>query len=65
MDLNTPFAPPPDLDLPTMDLADGVKGMYRVLELISESSGNGNGEESLRYLRNSPIGFYKLIWRHS
>ncbi|KAN0136112.1 hypothetical protein V8E53_005972 [Lactarius tabidus] len=42
MDLNTPFAPTPDLHLPTMDLSDGVKGMYRVLELISESSGNGN-----------------------
>ena len=38
----------PDPHPPTMDLADSVKGMYRVLELINESSGNGNGngEES-------------------
>ena len=44
MDLNAPLAPP-DVNPPTMDLADEVKGMYRVLEIISESNGNGNGEE--------------------
>ena len=44
MDLNAPLAPP-DVNPPTMDLADEVKGMYRVLEIISESNGNGNGEK--------------------
>ena len=36
---------PPDLHPPTMDLADEVKGMYRVVELITESSGNGTCKE--------------------
>lgn len=32
------------------DLADEVKGMYRVLDLISESGTNGYGKEGLQVL---------------
>jgi len=51
MDLNTPFVPPdlyPGYSPPTLDLADGVEGMYRVLDLISESGGNGYGTEPFK-----------------
>jgi hypothetical protein len=34
-------APPP----PSMDLAQEIKGMYRLLDLISESGSNGCGNE--------------------
>ena len=32
------------------DLADEVKGMYRVLDLISESGSSGNGKEDPQVL---------------
>ncbi len=35
---------PPHLALP-MDLAEKIKGMYRLLDLISESGSNGCGNE--------------------
>jgi hypothetical protein len=66
MDLNTPFVPP-DLYpgyLPPMDLADGIKGMYRVLDLISESGSNGHGKGPSSSRRGSFIGFDTLIWQH-
>ena len=50
-----------------VDLADEVKGMYRLLDLISESGSNGYGKEpsNSRSLREGPIGFDTLIWRGS
>jgi hypothetical protein len=30
---------------PVMDLAENIKGMYRLLDLISESGSNGCGSE--------------------
>lgn len=66
MDPNTPSIQriPPDLYpgyFPPRDLADGVKGMYRVLELISESGSNGNGKGPINYIRDNLVGFEKLI----
>jgi hypothetical protein len=40
--------PPPPPPFP-MDLAEKVKGMYRLLDLISESGSNGCGDEHFLY----------------
>jgi hypothetical protein len=37
------------------DLADEVKGMYRVLELISESGTNGSGKGRPSYCWSPPV----------
>lgn len=48
-------------DVPTSpDLADEVKGMYRVLDLISESGTNGYGEERPSRSWSTPL--HCLIW---
>ena len=45
--------PPP---LP-MDLAESIKGMYRLLDLISESGSNGCGNDLLRCLLVPGLNF--------
>ncbi|KAF8267054.1 hypothetical protein EI94DRAFT_1830340 [Lactarius quietus] len=62
---NTPFVPPPGY---FPDLVDRVKGMYRVLDLISESGSNGNvdkvivAQDSLqRFINTISPGVYASI----
>ena len=43
------------------DLADEVEGMYRLMDLISESGSNGYGEDPFRFFNSSC--FQTLIWR--
>ncbi len=45
-----------------VDLADDVEGMYRLMDLISESGSNGYGKEPSSPLRDSLVGFETLIW---
>ena len=56
-----------DLASIPVDLAGEVEGMYRLMDLISESGSNGYGKEpsNSRSLREGPIGFDTLIWRGS
>jgi hypothetical protein len=49
------FAPIP------VDMADEVEGMYRLMDLISESGSNGYGKDTLRSL----WVYDTLIWQHS
>ena len=43
-----------ELTSESADLADEVKGMYRVLELISESGTNGSGKRRPSYCWRPP-----------
>jgi hypothetical protein len=41
-----------------MDLAEKIKGMYRLLDLISESGSNGCGNEPFLYAQLILKNFY-------
>ena len=48
-----------------VDLADEVEGMYRLMDLISESGSNGYGKEHFKFSGGLPHWFPNADWWHS